>query len=205
MSTQVRKRNARGSGALLRDEILAAASGLLDDAEHESDLTLRKIASAAGISAPAIYPHFEHRDAILAAIAERSWQQVVADIRAAAGPQAPPRERLLRGCQVYVTYAQRYPMRYALMTRTAGPSPAARDALGVLTQALAACQKRPGRHPDAIRIAAALSTALHGVAMLNRTDVPSMWLSDVSPDDVLRTLVEGAIDQQNRSTVEESR
>lgn len=210
VATQVRKRNARGSGALLRAEILSAATELLDAAEHESDLTLRGIAAAAGISAPAIYPHFGHRDAILAAIAEQSWQQVVADIRAAASRQATPRQRLLRGCQVYVAYAQRYPMRYALMTRMAGPSPAAREALGVLTQALAHCQTRPERHPDAIRIAASLSTALHGVAMLNRTDVPSMWLSDASPDDVLRTLVDSAISQQNadrrnRSTAKESR
>lgn len=205
MSSQIRKRNARGSGALLRDEILAAARRLLDEAEHEADLTLRKIAAAAGISAPAIYSHFRHRDAILAAIVEQSWQQVVADIRAAADSLIEPRDRLFLGCQVYVAYAQRYPMRYELMTRTAGPSPAAKEALGVLTHALATCQQRPGPHPEAIRIAAALSTALHGVAMLNRTDVPAMWLSDVSPDDVLRTLVDGAIDQQSRTTVKENR
>ncbi len=204
VATELRKRNARGSGALLRDEILAAAAGLLDSAEREADLTLRGIASAAGISAPAIYAHFEHRDAILAAIVDQSWQQVVGDIRAAVDPLAPPRDRLLRGCQVYLAYAQRYPMRYTLMAQAAGPSPAATEALGVLTQALAHCQQRPGRHPDAIRIAAALFTALHGVAMLNRTDVPSMWLSDVSPDEVLRTLVDGAIEQQNRSTVKEN-
>ncbi|WP_395308685.1 TetR family transcriptional regulator [Mycobacterium sp. AMU20-3851] len=84
MGSPVRKRNARGSGALLRAEILTAACELLDAADRESDLTLRGIACAAGISAPAIYAHFEHRDAILSAIAEQSWQQVVADIRAEA-------------------------------------------------------------------------------------------------------------------------
>ncbi len=196
----MRKRNARGSGALLRAEILAAAGELLDAADRESDLTLRGIACAAGISAPAIYAHFEDRDAILSAIAEQSWQQVVADIRAEASAQDSARGRLLRGCQVYVAFAQRYPMRYALMTQTAGPSHSAREALGVLTAALAHCRQRPGTHPGAGRIAAALSTALHGVAMLNRTDVPAMWLSDASPDDVLRTLVDGAIGQLNEET-----
>lgn len=73
MVTQLRKRNARGSGALLRDEILAAAAGPLDAAECEADLTLRGIASAAGISAPAIYAHLGRRDAILAAIVDQSW------------------------------------------------------------------------------------------------------------------------------------
>ena len=85
----------------------------------------------------------------------------------------------------------------ALMAEASRRTPAALEALGGLTRALAACQRNPGDHPDAARIAAALSTALHGIAMLNRTDTPSMWLSDVQPDEVLRTLVDSAIAQQN--------
>jgi hypothetical protein len=49
------------------------------------------------------------------------------------------------------------------------------------------------------RIAAALSTALHGVAMLNRTDAPSMWLADLSPTEVITTLVDSAVDQLHRA------
>ena len=198
MTDRQRTRNARGSGALLREEILVAATGLLDRADHDSDLTLRGIAAAAGISAPAIYPHFGSRQDILAAIVERGWQQVVAEIKAAAAPETAPEQRLLRGCEVYVSFAQRHPMRYALMTRETGLTPAAQEALAVLTRALARCRRRPEPHSGAARIAAALSTALHGVAMLNRTDAPSMWLADVSPAEVIRTLVDSAVDQQNR-------
>lgn len=197
MEVRARKRNARGSGNLLRAEILAAAAELLDATGRRSDLTLRQIAGAAGISAPAIYAHFADREAILVALAEQGWQQVVADIRAAADPQAAARERLLCGCRAYLAFAQQHPARYALMTETVGPTPAAREALGLLTRALAACQVDTGAHPRAARIAAALSTALHGAAMLNRTDAPSMWLNDVRPDDVLQTLVDSAIAQQN--------
>ena len=70
-----------------------------------------------------------------------------------------------------------------------------------MTRGLASCRTNPTDPPsaDLPRIAAALSTALHGVAMLNRTDAPSMWLSDVSPAEVTRTLVDSAIDQQNRA------
>lgn len=181
----------------MRAEILAAAGELLDGADRRSELTLRQIATAAGISAPAIYAHFTDRDAILVAIVEQSWQQVVADIKAAAAPVTSPRERLLRGCRAYLDFARRHPGRYALMAEASRRTPAALEALGVLTRALAACQRNPGDHPDAARIAAALSTALHGIAMLNRTDTPSMWLSDVQPDEVLRTLVDSAIAQQN--------
>lgn len=201
MSTLTRRRNARGSGALLREEILTAATELLDAADSESEVTLRRIAATAGITAPAIYAHFADREAILAAISERAWRDVVAEIRARAALGRTARDRLQRGCATYVTFAQRFPMRYALMTRTAALTPSAGDALQVVTRGLASCRANPTdpSSADLPRIAAALSTALHGVAMLNRTDAPSMWLSDVSPAEVTRTLVDSAIDQQNRA------
>lgn len=197
MSGPSRKRNARGSGALLREEILLAATGLLDAADNDAEVTLRGIALAAGISAPAIYAHFEDRDAVMAGIVERSWRQAVAEIRDNAAEKTTPRDRLLRGCETYVAYAQRYPMRYAVMTQATAMTPAAREALDVLTRALAGCQEEPGLRPHAARVAAALWTALHGVAMLNRTDAPSIWLNDVTVDEVIGTLVDSAIDQQN--------
>lgn len=192
-----RRRNARGSGALLREEILAAATALLDASETESDLTLRGIACAAGITAPSIYAHFPDRDAILAAVVDRAWQDVVGEIREVAASGTDPRDRLHRGCAAYVAFAQRHPLRYAMMTRTSAVTPASREALGVVTRALANCRVSPEAPGPAElpRIAAALSAALHGVAMLNRTDEPSMWLSDVSPADVITTLVDGAVGQ----------
>jgi len=201
MAVTARRRNARGTGALLREEILTAATEILDAAADEAEVTLRGIACAAGITAPAIYAHFSDREAILAAIAERCWREVVEKIRARAAQGTTPRDRLHRGCETYVAYAQRFPMRYALMTRSATVTPAATDALAVVTRGLANCRANPAEAPppQLPRIAAALSAALHGVAMLNRTDAPSLWLSDVSPDEVIHTLVDGAIDQQNRA------
>lgn len=199
MSTPTRRRNARGSGALLREDILAAATELLDTADSEAEVTLRRIACAAGITAPAIYAHFPDRDAILAAIAERAWSDVVEQIHAGAAGGTSTRDRLHRGCATYVAFAERFPMRYALMTRMAASTPAAHEALEVVTCALANCGD-PADPPSALpRIAAALSTALHGVAMLNRTDAPSMWLADISAAEVTRTLVDSAVDQLNRA------
>ncbi len=201
MAPPPRRRNPRGSGALLRQEILAAADELLDAAESESELTLRGIACAAGITAPAIYAHFPDREAILTALAERAWRDVVVEIREAAAPGADPRDRLHRGCATYVAFAQRHPLRYAMMTGAAALTPATFEALGVVTRGLANCRANPdGPVPAELpRIAAALSTALHGLAMLNRTGTPSMWLSDVSPAEVITTLVDSAVDQLNRA------
>ena len=43
------------------------------------------------------------------------------------------------------------------------------------------------------RTAAELSVALHGVAMLHRTDTPNLWLSDFSADQVIESLIDQAL------------
>ncbi|MCK8642360.1 TetR/AcrR family transcriptional regulator [Mycobacterium colombiense] len=207
MTQARRKRNARGSGSMLRDEILSATTVLIDNvAASEADITLRSIARAAGIAAPSVYAHFADLSAILSAVIERSWQEVVDQITTRADGGDLPRERLLRGCRAYVAFAQRFPLRYAMMTQASAGAPAAARSLEVLTRGLEQCcdpAHRPTRKAQA-RIAAGLSTALHGVAMLHRTDVPTLWLSDVSPDEVIRTIVDSAIEQQNRQSLSRS-
>jgi AcrR family transcriptional regulator len=201
MAQTRRKRNPRGSGGILRDEIISATNDLIDHvASSEADITLRSIARAVGVAAPSVYAHFDDVPAILAAVTERSWQEVVEQITTRADGENVPRERLLRGCQAYVAFAQRFPLRYAIMTQAAASAPTAARTLRVLTLGLEQCRD-PGisrTRKTQARIAAGLSTALHGAAMLHRTDVPTLWLSGVSTDEVIRTLVDGAIDQQNR-------
>jgi len=191
-----RRRNLRGHGALLRDEILAAAVRVIDAADSEAEVSLRRIAREAGIAAPSVYAHFDDLDRVLEAVAESSWVQVSDEIADNVQEATDPRERLLIGCRVYVSFAQRHPLRYALMTQDGHAPPAARRALAVVTRGLLAC--RGGEvpdldsDPDSERIAAALSVALHGVSMLHRTDAPNLWLSDFSTDEVIETLVDGA-------------
>lgn len=195
MPTPPRRRNLRGHGALLRDEILAAAIRVVDGVDSEAEISLRRIAREAGIAAPSVYAHFDDLARVLEAVAESSWVQVADEIANKVRQATDPRERLLMGCRVYVSFAQRYPLRYALMTQDGHALPAARRVLATVTRGLLACH---GQTPDSVsgtdsdRIAAALSVALHGVAMLHRTDAPNLWLSDFSTDEVIRTLIDGA-------------
>lgn len=185
----------RGHGALLRDEILAAAVRVIDGADSEAEVSLRGIAREAGIAAPSVYAHFDDLDRVLEAVAESSWVQVSDEIAEHVQQATDPRQRLLIGCRVYVSFAQRHPLRYALMTQDGHAPPAARRALAVVTRGLLACRGETpdsDSDPDSDRIAAALSVALHGVAMLHRTDAPNLWLSDFSTDQVIGTLVDGA-------------
>ena len=201
MTTSTRRRNQRGHGALLRDEILAAATRLIDTAQNEAEVSLRGIAREAGIAAPSVYAHFADRDEVLLAVAETSWKQVCEEISEASQPGTTPRERLILGCKAYVSFAERYPLRYALMTQSAAIPPAARQALETVTRGLLACRSRAPQSPPsktAHRIAASLSVALHGVAMLHRSDSPNLWLSDFSTDEIIRSLVDAAILRQDQ-------
>jgi AcrR family transcriptional regulator len=201
MAASTRRRNQRGHGALLRDEILAAATRLIDTAQNEAEVSLRGIAREAGIAAPSVYAHFADRDEVLLAVAEAGWKQVCDEIAEASKPGTTPRERLILGCKAYVSFAERHPLRYALMTQSADIPPAARQALETVTRGLLACRSRAPQSPPsrtAHRIAASLSVAVHGVAMLHRSDSPHLWLSDFSTDEIIRSLVDAAILRQDQ-------
>lgn len=72
-----------------------------------------------------------------------------------------------------MTFAQRFPLRYVLMVKVDEITPAARQALSVVTRAL--------------------SAALHGVAMLHRTDTPHLWLSTFTTCEIIQTLVDACV------------
>lgn len=111
-----RRRNARGQGARLSEEIVAAALTLIDRDGSAEAVTLRAVAREIGIAAPSIYPHFADRDAILTAVVARLFDDLAAAIRAgvaAAGPD--PVRQLLAGCEAYVRFGLRHPARYGVL------------------------------------------------------------------------------------------
>ena len=69
MAGSTRQRNVRGQGALLRDEILAAAIRVVDSSASTNEVSLRSIAREAGISNMSVYAHFDSREDVLAAVA----------------------------------------------------------------------------------------------------------------------------------------
>ncbi|MFI5782488.1 TetR/AcrR family transcriptional regulator [Nocardia sp. NPDC051570] len=194
MAPTPRKRNARGQGSALRHEIVDAATRLLAEADTESELTLRSIARAAGVSAPAIYPHFPDRDAVIDAVAEAGWEDLVGTITGNAQHGRNPRERLMLGCVAYVEFARRHPLRYQVMTQRVDEESSAAKSMQVLADALARCRTEAAVGDSGV-IAAGLSAALHGIAMLNCTGSPALWIGIYPTDTVLAQVVDGAINQ----------
>lgn len=111
-----RRRNRRGEGAKLRDEIIAAARELLDEEGDERAVTLRSVARRIGIAAPSIYPHFPDQPAIMLAVVRQEFDRLAAVLREAAeaGGQ-DPRQRLFAVCHAYLDLARTHPERYRTM------------------------------------------------------------------------------------------
>lgn len=174
-----RARNRRGEGARLRDEIVEAAVGLLDETGDERFLTLRAIAKRAGIAAPSIYRHFPDQPAIMLAVVRDAFAELELALRAAlADAGAVPRQRLLAICHAYLDFAQSRPQRYRTMfgglwTPTPGEgSIVAEDltslgnaSLALLTEALTDCVTAgSSASPDPPGDAVAVWLGLHGLA-----------------------------------------
>src|SRR5271165_2093728 len=71
-----RTRKPRGQGASRRGEILDAAKRLFIE-EGFAHATMRRIAGEVGVSPTAIYLHFADKDAILRAIAEDFFSELL--------------------------------------------------------------------------------------------------------------------------------
>ena len=109
-----RTRKPRGQGASRRGEILAAAKALFvrDGVEH---VTMRRIASAVGVSATALYVYFPDKEAILQAIAADSFTTLIRSHEATQRPERGAAENLRAGLQNYVAFALAHPDEYRLI------------------------------------------------------------------------------------------
>ncbi len=108
---------SRSNRAALRKAIVDASIAI--GTEHgESGLTMRGIASRLGVSATALYQHFESKAAILREIRIYCSRLLQAEVIDVARPVENPRERLeTMGCR-YVEFARRHPWLYSVLTES---------------------------------------------------------------------------------------
>jgi AcrR family transcriptional regulator len=174
--SESRQRNRRGEGARLREEILAAATEILEETASEEAVTLRSVARAVGIAAPSIYAHFPDREAIVNTVVDGAFEQlrdVISTVRAEGGHD--PVAALLHGCRAYVHFALDRPGQYRILFgRTTVPDAATEVAIQrrvgvfyVLVDSITDCVKA-GRSDstDPFTDAAAIWSGMHGAVVL---------------------------------------
>lgn len=191
-----RRRNRRGEGGKLREEIIAAAVEILDEEGDERAVTLRSVARRIGIAAPSIYPHFPDQPAIMLAVVRQEFDRLAATLRAAADSGGQdPRQRLLTVCHAYLDLAQTHPERYRTMFGGLWIAPVLGDssiteedliglgvaALGVLTDCLSDCVTAgQATSTDPPSDAIALWLGMHGLAHQRAVTRAFPWPEDIA-------------------------
>lgn len=182
---RVRRRNPRGEGGRLRDELIDAASDLMAQHGNADAATIRAVARQAGVSAPSVYLHFPDRDALVQAVVEQRFHDLtdaVEAARTAAGADAGAGELLVAGCQGYVNYGLTHPGHYRVLFDTPIGSfaettaSAATAAFGTLVDGVAAVQAAGEAGPgDPFTLATTVWTAMHGMVSLRLTNPAFAW------------------------------
>jgi AcrR family transcriptional regulator len=175
-------RKPRGQGASRRGEILQAAKRLFI-ADGVGNATMRRIAAEVGVSPTALYLHFADKEAILRAIAEDYFSELLVMLQRNQARDLPPLVRLRDGLRAYVDFGIERIDEYRLtfQNRAARLDPCGPDgkleaadrSFAVLEQSveqlLAAGIFRPG---DPITIAETIWACMHGLtsAIVDMTD-----------------------------------
>lgn len=110
-----RKRNRRGEGERLREELVAAAAGLLEEARDAEDISIRQVATAVGVSAPAVYLHFPDKQALLRAAANERFALFRHRMAMAMEQEGDPLERFIALAKAYLAFAREQPGTYGVL------------------------------------------------------------------------------------------
>ncbi len=106
-------RKPRGQGASRRGEILAAAKHLFAE-EGVAHVTMRRIGAAVGVSPTALYMHFADKDAMLAAIAQDTFGELLSRLEQSQTPGLSPRAQFRLGLRTYIEFGLEKPDEYRL-------------------------------------------------------------------------------------------
>ena len=179
-----RRRNRRGEGSRLRDELIEAARRLLAVAEQEDDVSIRAVTREAGAAPQSFYLQFASLDELLYAVYTVEYEDLRAAMTRAASGARDPRARLVAVCTAYCRYAQEQPGRYRALTGVRGqprhqewdgrPLPGA-PTFALLRDTVAQALTSAESSADPFLAAATLWAALHGLVTLRASRPAFPW------------------------------
>jgi AcrR family transcriptional regulator len=179
-TSRSRVRARPGDGPLLRNEILRAATDLLDEAGDESALTLRAVATRVGVTTPSVYLHFADKDALVEAVCLQVWEDLGAAMRVAGESVDDPFQALRRKGGTFVRFGLGHPVQYRLLMMRQSTGRAAADAcLLHVQEALRPCLESGVLTGDPVRLSLRMLAALHGLVALYLVQPGFPWPDDV--------------------------
>lgn len=168
-TTVSRARNPRGQGSVLREQLVTATAELLEETGDAARVSVRAIATRAGVSPTALYLHFADRDALVAAAVAAGFAAFNDALSSAAAQHEDPDARLFALGLAYLEFTRRQPALYATIFSARRPpvdATAGAAAFEGLENALRA--RAPEVSDDELtERAVALWSSLHGYAMLS--------------------------------------
>jgi AcrR family transcriptional regulator len=189
-----RRRNPRGEGGRLREQLVHAAAEVLNEVGDAERVSVRAIARRAGVSPTALYLHFPDRDAAVAAAVEAGFTAFNAALLEAARNESDPVSGLEAMGLAYLAFSERQPALYAVLFSARRPTaPKSSASAGVegnegfagLVALLRAAD--PALTPaEARELAIGVWSSLHGFATLRAARPHFEWPS--AEDYVRRTL-----------------
>lgn len=179
---QPRRRNARGEGQRLRQELLTAAGRLLESAPSAESLSLRAVAREAGVAAPSIYAHFADKNQLLLALLAQRFGDFATELDRVTDPHDDDLTQLRARAVAFCDFADRHPGHYHVMFTAWLPEDPGAELPGAaivedLTSRVARCSGPDGARETAL----VLWSGLHGLVTLRRSKPAFPW----PPRDVL--------------------
>jgi AcrR family transcriptional regulator len=136
-SSTMRKAPQQARSRVTMDAILDAAAHILGERGWTA-LTTNGVAEVAGVSIGSLYQYFPNKLALIEAVRERHFDEVLAVLRAAADPRTPRRRRIAALVDGMIAVHSRYPAAHRVLIEE---SPRGVDSRGMHDRFARECRK----------------------------------------------------------------
>jgi AcrR family transcriptional regulator len=181
-----RRRNPRGQGGVLRDQLIEATARLLATMDRPETLTLRQVAREVGIAPASIYGHFPDLTALVEHVLKLRYDELGRVMNDAAAAATTPLAELVARCSAYVRWGVEHPGEYrtivgGAMPEQLGPLNAHGAGEELLEALVVALDRADGRDGKAAtpelrwRAGLILWTGMHGLVSLYNSHGDLPW------------------------------
>ncbi len=166
-----RRRNARGEGNQLRVDLLVASAELMATHGTVEGISLRAVARRAGVSATAVYRHFDDHTELLREAVDYCWQNFLDMLTTARDGAVDPFDAFERSGRGYAAFAAEHQGQYRVMfsnrIRLEGDRSSVADAtFQILVDEVSGMLDALDDHRDAVFVAVQVHTWIHGIVDL---------------------------------------